>query len=99
MPLKRMSCLDIYDMMCKCVDWDKIDPYSSLEEEFSDSPKDTPNENPDRNEDVKPIIGTIYLLRKRTDKTVCHSSHPMQSTRSDINYAKLDETSDADSPK
>ena len=101
-PLKRMSRLDIYDMTRKQVDWDNIDPYSSLEEETGDSFKEMNRQTSDEaisEKDEKPVIGTIYLLRERCKKTVRHSTHPQRSTRVDMDYSKMDLVSDTDSPK
>ena len=101
-PLKRMSHLDIYDMTRKCVDWDQINPYLSLKEEFSDSSKEAPqhmSEDTVSEQDEKPVIGTIYLLRERPSKNIQHSTRPLRRTRADIDYSKMDEMSDTDSPK
>ena len=99
-PLKRMTKGDIYDMTRGPVKWEDIDPYSSLEEE-KDEVANVPEGSDQKTEpqpDPKSIIGTIYFMRDRKVKVERHSDKPMRSTRSNVNYANLDDDSDDVSP-
>ena len=88
------------------VDWENIDPYSSLGEnnDTQDSPsshsdtKDLPIPDPQQaTETNSSIIGTVYFMQER--KTVRHSTKPLRANRNLVNYSQMDCTTDSSSPK
>ena len=96
--LARLSRRDIYNLLHK-PNWDAIDPYSSLEEEFSDPLNKLTKDPTSAEEDNKPVIRTIYFMRDQKAKNEQYSNRPLGSTRKSVNYVNLDDNSDESSPK
>ena len=105
-PLKKLTTADIISLRHGRVDWENIDPYSSLEEESEkldtsqsqSGSKDLvipKQEQPTDNKDN--IIGTVYFMRER--KTLRHSTKPLRQNRNIVNYSQMDRTSDSCSPR
>ena len=101
MALKLLSRRDVYDLSHKAPDWDNIDPYSSIDEVFSEDSDPNTNASGEKSEisDTEPVIGTIYYMCECKKKMERCSSRPLRSTRNVVNYANLDDNSDEDSPK
>ena len=105
-PIKRLTPGDVYSLGSKKINWDDIDPYSSLEEEEEENelPENQSEdiiEHEHTQEQPQPpsVIGMIYYMRDRSKITERHSSKPLCENRTAVNYSEMDINDDTSSPK
>ena len=105
-PLKKLFEADIYNLSHRSVNWENIDPYSSLTEE--ESTVDTLQSQPAPNRSISPkptettkeeksAIGTIYFMCKC--KQIRHSNKLLRQNRNIVNNTQMDCTSESSSHK
>ena len=78
-PVKKMTTTDLYDLQHGPVDWDAIDPYSSLEEVYSvASSRDADHQDSTENKDKYQGVKNFTLVARQDCCTLTmHGSHTL----------------------